>query len=132
MRGFVVLALILTITGCSRQQTATGTPKQPQQQPSGHTVLTTENTNRLCGWEGNSVKTTEPFTVNKSPWVIGWATDGAGVFQIYLHRPNGELVSVAANVQGKGSDESYVYETGTFYLMINTTQVYSASIYEPK
>ena len=79
-------------------------------------------------WTGNGIKTTEPFTIISRPWVISWANnpelfDGQsmGILQIMVYSTENPdfPVTIAVNSMEKGSDTSYVYETGTFYLTIN-------------
>ncbi|MDO9579703.1 MAG: hypothetical protein Q7J06_03920 [Bacteroidales bacterium] len=79
-------------------------------------------------WRGTGIKTTEPFTINSKPWVISWANnptliDGQsmGILQIMVYNTKNPDIptALAANSMEKGSDTSYIYETGTFYLTIN-------------
>jgi len=93
---------------------------EPEQTPTSEPVIIKE-------WEGSGYKTTGPFKVESKPWVIAWAHNpeviegvSMGIFQIYVcDAQDGNLVSIAANSMEKGSDTSYIYETGTFYLEIN-------------
>lgn len=81
----------------------------------------------IAKWKGSSIKNTETFHVSTTEWRISWATQpgeyGDMNFQIYVYK-NGELVSLAANIIGKGSDISYMRGSGDYYLMINTAQPY--------
>jgi hypothetical protein len=79
-------------------------------------------------WTGTGIKTTEPFTINSKPWAISWANNptliggqSMGILQIMVYNTRNPniLASLAANSTERGSDTSYVYETGTFYLTIN-------------
>lgn len=85
---------------------------------------------------GSATKDTEPFTV-QAPWRIIWATEpgqyGNMNFAVMVMRP-GEagMVGLVANVIGAGSDESYQYEGGTFYLSITTGQPYAIEIREQR
>jgi len=71
-------------------------------------------------WRGTGTKNTEPFTVNTSPWLIRWTnnptSDFSGRIAIWIHGDGG--VDLIANTSGAGTDFSYVYRTGTFYLGI--------------
>ena len=79
-------------------------------------------------WSGTGIKTTEPFTINSKPWAISWANnptliggESMGILQIMVYNiKNPDIpVTLAANTMEKGSDTSYIYETGTFYLTVN-------------
>ena len=94
-------------------------PKQEEQKPD--LIL-------IKSWSGSGIKTTEPFTMSKEPWVIVWSNKreimegySIGLLQIYVYNTdNPDLpISLAANTQEETLDTSYVYKTGTFYLMIN-------------
>lgn len=79
-------------------------------------------------WTGTGIKTTEPFTINNKPWVIDWTHTPAlvddqsmGILQIMVYNTkNPDIpITIAANSTEAGSDTSYIYETGTFFLTIN-------------
>lgn len=98
----------------------TTTPNTPTK-----TVLTLTP---VANWSGTGTNTTQPFTIANSPWVIQWTSNpevmegiSVGAFQIYVYNVNNTSipVSVAANTNSSGADNSYVYQTGTFYLVIN-------------
>ena len=81
----------------------------------------------ILKWSGDSVKTTEPFTINNAPWVISWANNpklyygrSMGSLQIMVYNAKNPDVPIAlaANLVERGSATSYIYETGTFYLDI--------------
>jgi len=82
----------------------------------------------VASWNGSSIKNTEQFTIKAPQWRISWNTTGDGIFQIYVFNASGNLVSVAANVQGNNQDASMMYTKGTFYLQFNTTQSYSVKV----
>lgn len=76
----------------------------------------------IKSWEGEGIKTTESFETG-GEWRINWesygeAFEGAGLIQIYVTKDDGTLVTIAANVQGEGSDTSYVRSAGVHYLEI--------------
>ena len=79
-------------------------------------------------WTGNGIKTTESFTISSKPWIISWTNnpevvggESMGIFQIMVYdTKNPDFpITLAANTTEKGSDTSYIYETGTFYLTMN-------------
>lgn len=84
----------------------------------------------LAEWKGIGTKTTEPFLITKTPWVVSWAFQpklGAygiepNYFGVTVRQPNdrfAQLVANIANMQQGTTDNSYIYETGTFYLEID-------------
>lgn len=92
---------------------------------------TPKNTsNVIASWEGNSAKTTEPFIITKAPWAVIWSAksnidesvSALCHFSIYVMRAGEENVSIIANTN-QGNDISYVYEPGTFHLIINPIYV---------
>jgi hypothetical protein len=103
----------------SSQMIAPGTPVPSTQQSrtSWHTVRS---------WAGEGIRETESFHVASREWRVTWKSSGepfpgAGILQIYVHRADGTLVTLAANKQGPGSDTSYVRDApGQFYLSINS------------
>ncbi len=88
----------------------------------------------VAKWSGSAIKNTETFHISSDTWVISWLTEpgkfGEMNFQIYVHKANGELVTVAANVIGKNEDHSVMRGKGDYYLMINSAQIYSVVILE--
>lgn len=71
-------------------------------------------------WTGTGDKSTQPFTVDKSGWQIRWSVQGGEMSSISIHVMNaesGERVTSASS-NGPGTDDSYVYESGRFYLRI--------------
>lgn len=84
---------------------------------------------QLAEWKGSGMKETEGFTTTVREWRITWSTSnepfaGAGIFQIFVHKDTGEMVSLAANVQGAKSDTSIVRApAGRYYLKINSANV---------
>ena len=79
---------------------------------------------RVERWSGNGTKQTETFSVRGNEWRVSWETTreafpGAGILQVYVYSAEGDLVSLAANRLGVGSDVSYVHgQPGRFYLDI--------------
>lgn len=91
---------------------------EPEPEPTWQEVKT---------WSGNGIKSTETFSIASKEWRIGWnATNEnvAGILQIYVYKADGNLVTLASNQQGEGSDVSYVREgPGEFYLEINAANL---------
>jgi len=120
-----VVILVLIIIG----SVGSGSPETTS--PTGNTTADTESTaDAPIEWEtvdtlsGNSAKKTAPFTINADQWRVKWSTSGSSmgsVFQVSAYRPGDNFpTSMIANVANdSGSDTSYVYESGEFYLEIN-------------
>lgn len=101
----------------------------------GTTVAKLKTWQKVTEFKGNSIKNTQKFTVGND-WKIVWSTTpgqyGNMNFVIAVNDENGSPVSIAANIIGKGSDESYMTTAGTFSLGINTAQNYDIIIEENK
>lgn len=86
---------------------------------------TTRTWQTIKSWSGSGSKTTEPFTITTSPWKIVWSnkdTFGAGaasVFQVYLFDAETNSLSDLLVNAHAGSDETFVYKVGTFYIKTN-------------
>ncbi len=79
----------------------------------------------LLDVQGNGMKTTQSFSA-PGDWVVAYAYDcsnfgQAGVFSVFLYSEDGTLVAGIANQEGiSGNDSSYVHQSGTFYLVIDS------------
>ncbi len=101
------------------------------------TNSTTEEWQILKSWDGNGIKNTELFTITGNQWRVNWEYKGfhghgSGMLEIYVFKPNGDLEGVAAGIFEVGSDSSYFYKKGTFYLMINSPGTWIVEIEELK
>jgi len=78
-------------------------------------------------WRGTGMKQTESFTIASREWRINWKTTRqniAGILQIYVKTEAGELITLAANSMGEGSDTSYVRSPpGRYYLEISSANI---------
>jgi hypothetical protein len=76
-------------------------------------------------WSGAGDKTTEPFTITKTPWTIEWEkyprSEYTSMLLIMVYMP-GSDAPVEIFESGSGinyeADTNYIYHTGTFYLDI--------------
>lgn len=76
-------------------------------------------------WTGKGIKTTEKFTITKTPWKISWSTTSSpyGLLQIFIYDEDGNPVDLVANVNG-GQGYSYIYtKEGPYYLTINSANI---------
>ncbi len=87
----------------------------------------------VARFSGTTSKNTATFTVGDE-WGIMWdfrsQMDPAGNFIIWLKRPGDELGALVANTLGSGSEESYQYEAGTYYMEITAMGSYTITIRE--
>ena len=85
---------------------------------------------------GTRYKNTETFIIGTHEWRIWWWTSPEGEeesnFQIYVHKANGDLVDVAANVIGRSNEFTTMRGKGSYYLKIVTGQPYMITVYEDK
>lgn len=89
---------------------------------------------KVTEWRGNGIKRTETFTVGRE-WAVEWATQPdhfEGTFSVLAYHTNGEMGPLLANLMGSGHDTSYVYESGTFFLEINSTQPWHVTVWEKR
>jgi len=93
---------------------------------------------QIAFWSGseNDSKNTKAFIITTDAWRIWWDTEpgkeGKSNFQIYLHKSNGDLVDLAANVIGKSNQFTVIRKKGKFYLKIITGQPYMITVYEER
>lgn len=91
---------------------------------------------KVTQFSGNSMTSTQRFTINSNEWRIKWDTspgkNGNDNFVLQLRTADGFSVypSLIANIIGAGSSESYIYQAGTFYFEIDTSQNYTIGIEE--
>lgn len=75
-------------------------------------------------WQGSGSKETETFTVTghwRVDWVFSPSSSNGGVFQVFIYSADGrQLLNLAANGHGGGSDTSFWAGPGTYYLKISS------------
>ena len=93
----------------------------------------------IDSWSGSGQLETQTFRVSSSEWRVDWEATPSGdygsVFQVYVYRGDGTLVTLAANVANQGGTSvSYVHAPpGEFYLMMNAANVnWSVEAEEPR
>lgn len=80
---------------------------------------------------GNGSKTTTPFTTQGKQWRINWQTTGQYDFYVHSDRTDKQFslcYSMVKNFTGSGSDTSYCYEGGEFYLTVNTGNQWTIAV----
>lgn len=81
---------------------------------------------QIMRFSGEGMKTTDTFYISGDKWRVKWNIRPSSsemptiIFQIFVNRSNGELVSLAANVTAQGSDYSVIHEKGSFFLEVNS------------
>lgn len=85
---------------------------------------------QVASWSGDGIKSTEKFTVGDE-WAIEWATQPGqyGDMNFIIHISDGD---VAANIIGPGHDISYKHQPGTYYLEINSGQLWQIKVWEKR
>jgi hypothetical protein len=75
-------------------------------------------------WQGSGSKETETFTVTghwRVDWIFSPSSSNGGVFQVFIYSADGrQLLNLAANGHGGGSDTSFWAGPGTYYLKISS------------
>jgi len=121
------LVLVIPIVSCSPSPTPTPIPTPaPVPTPTPTPTPTKEiKLQMIKEWSGTGTKTTGPFTIAIKPWAIAWANNPTASYGGYLgitvydiSNPNFPIALVANTIE-RGSDNSYIYETGTFFLEID-------------
>jgi hypothetical protein len=133
-------AIILGIA-CSTATTPTKLPTNPSSTITAATsspaatptILPTQsNTLKLIKeWHGTGTKKTEPFSISKTPWVIEWKLEKGEYAQflgVTLYDTAGKYVDLVANSTTPGSESSFIYQKGDFYLDIISTGEWNIKI----
>lgn len=125
----VLVIIIVAVSGPSEKSTVN--PSQSQSQPKSQPELQ-KNWHSVTTFSGNGIKTTSPFSITGDRWRINWDTTGEFNFQIFVGKTDKSFTSctIMANIIGNGSDTSYCYESGEFYLTANTGNDWDISIEE--
>jgi hypothetical protein len=72
---------------------------------------------------GNGTKTSDKFKISGEKWAIMYKTgnvDFAGLFQIFVYDKSGNLISVAANTDRETEEQTYIHDSGEFYIEVNS------------
>jgi len=95
----------------------------------------------INNWSGTGIKTTESFSISKSPWNIVWTNNpetyegqSVGTLQIMVYSTEVPDIPIAfaANTQKEETDITYIYETGTFYLTVLAANTdWEVSVFAP-
>ncbi len=129
-----VIFIIIGASGGEKKEEGTPETSLPAQQESteqeGTELPSVQTTwQKVKSWSGTGIKKTEAFTITGDQWRVNWKNQGGdfggGILQIYVYKTGSDFPEeLLANTTEVGSDTSYVYKSGTFYLDIsaaNTT-----------
>jgi len=153
------LILIVLLVGCGGEPTATFPPPStpettapPTETPPAETEPPMETTAPpdeeeadlilVKSWSGTGIKTTEPFTIQEKPWIVNWVNDpeimggqSVGMLQIMVFSEDDPdiPIDIVANTQEAGTDTSYIYEVGTFFLTMNAANTsWGVYVFKPE
>ena len=141
MKRLLVLCFLpLILAGCTTTTVLNSaiSPTTNSVIPAVTTTTTTMTTTAsqpvsVANWSGSGIKTTDSFTITGSKWDIQWSSNpemmngtSVGMLQVYVYNVNNTSlpITIVANTSEQTSDDSYIYQRGTFYLTIsgaNTT-----------
>ncbi len=98
-------------------QTVTAPPAPPA---SWHTIET---------FSGDTQKNTAPFTIQGSQFRVTWQESGQYYFGANTQSPdNSGNYCAIANLVGSGSDSTYCYGAGTYYISVNTANPWTITV----
>lgn len=138
----IVVFVVIIIIGSSGDEKKEAQPEQQSPQQQAQTQESSQPSEEeqkatwqeVKSWTGSGIKNTEPFEITGNQWRINWTNPTQNeVLQIMVYRVGNEIVdTVAVNTMDKGSDTSYVYKNGSFYLSINATGNWEIEVEELK
>ena len=141
--AFWAVLLVFAAIGCGSADSSTGAAQVEALsiRVSALEERTEYLANQLVGrelkkWKGLGRKRTEPFTIEEGPWAITW-TLKRGLFSTFLtvdvfNADNETPTELAAiDTRLEGTDVTFVYELGTFYLEIDGKPDWSVRVSTP-
>ena len=118
-----ILVPFLLVTSSAFLAGSSGTYHQPPSIRQNRGSETPKDWKQVSFWQGIGIKTTEKFQILSNEWRIRWqskTTAQAGGLAIYVHDERGDILAVAAGVQGDAADTTYLHRAGAFYLSITS------------
>lgn len=82
----------------------------------------------VASYSGQTQKNTSPFTIKGSQWRITWQETGDGYFGADTESTDGSNYCSIANLVGPGSDATYCYKPGTYYISVNTANSWTMTV----
>lgn len=132
--GLVILAII-GIAGCvgsNEQKSEVAQPAEEVTTPISEP--TTASGTVIATWSGDDGKTTEPFTVPSSPWIVEWDAQNSTkythtVFSIFVYDQKNNLIDIAVDSSNATIGSTYEYEpAGVYHLEIFSGMPYNITV----
>ena len=116
--------------GSAASTPTTSTSKTPTKQPTSPAVSQAPKSwHTVTTFTGNGIKQTAPFSIQGGEWRMNWQTTGQFNFILNADSTDGSSESCSgANIIGNGSDTSYCYQSGQFYLEVNTGNQWTITV----
>lgn len=108
-----------TPSGAVVDQSGNVVQAPPPSPASWHTVGT---------FSGQTQKNTPTFTIQGSQWRIEWQETGSDYFGADAESPDGGNYCSIASLVGPGSDSTYCYTPGTYYVSVNTSNSWTIAV----
>lgn len=133
--GIILLFILIAII------TSNGSNNSQRSKPASKTEATSSKPAaakpakwvKIAVFQGSGTKKTPKFTVG-SEWKVKWDTKpgqyGDMNFMVDIYKEGSDMPDSVANVIGKSKDESCQYDSGTYYLDINSGQPYIVEIWD--
>jgi len=79
---------------------------------------TTSEWRIVRSYTGSSSKNTDPFSISGNPWRIRVISKASMLTLALFNASSGDVEEIVINMNDPGTDETYIYRKGTFYLDI--------------
>ncbi len=79
---------------------------------------TTSEWRIVRSYTGSSSKNTDPFSISGNPWRIRVISKASMLTLALFNASSGDVEEIVINMNDPGTDETYIYKKGTFYLDI--------------
>jgi len=79
---------------------------------------TTSEWRVVRSYTGSSSKNTDPFSISGNPWRIRVKSKASMLTLALVNAYSGDVEEIVINMNGPGTDETYIYRKGSFYLDI--------------
>lgn len=109
-------------------QTSAPAQTTPAESSPAPAPTSTATWHTVATFSGETQKNTSPFVIQGSQWRITWQDTGDGYFGATAQTTDGNNNCSIANLAGSGSDTTYCYSPGTYYISVNTSQAWSMTV----
>lgn len=130
------IILLFILIGGSSDNNSQPSRETDEKNPADQTTSVSQEWHLVKSWNGTSAKKTEPFTITGKQWRIIWTNKdtigvGTALLQVMVYKTNSQVpLDVPVNTTQEGSDTSYVYHSGEFYLSINSISQWTIRVEE--